>query len=239
LESVRFKSVFIPNGLYIVNQGINVTTVNHIVGESRSRVAVSFQSDGDYLLINSSSCYLENFGVIRGGDTSENRGSIYITSNLVTVENCLVSQSLEDAFEYNSNGDYVEFINCVVIFGAGIGFHGNSTVNTSSLTNCKAIGCVSSGFAECYNLSSCVVDGYNQTISGFLSCYNISASLAYDCATNGFSNSSMISACRVDGNSNTTYGFSACSYISSSYVSGADNTSINCGKYDSESTNLP
>jgi len=218
LENTTYKSVFIPDGTYSVNEVINVpANIKHIVGESNSTI-IQFAADGDYLSIEGPNCHLEELRFTGGGATSPSRGAVYIDASYATIENCRSVNSLSNGFQYSSNADYVSFVNCVARNAGSEGFSGSILVLTSRLTNCSAYNCTTNGFASCRNLSSCVVDGDNTTPNGFWGCVTISACQAYYTTFSGYFSCYYLSACVIDGESTTNYGFHTCHNLSSCHV---------------------
>ena len=224
LESTTYTSVFIPDGTYSVSEVINVpANIKHIVGESNSTI-IQFAAEGDYLSIEGPNCHLEELRFTGGGSTSLFRGAVYIDNSYTTIENCRSVDSLNHGFEYSSNADYVSFINCAVRNAADNGFEGSKLVLTSRLTNCSAYNCSSIGFTSCRNLSSCVVDGNNTTVTGFWGCLVLSACQAYNARFDGFGVCSYLSACVVNGKTHTDYGFYTCHNLSSCHVENLSGT---------------
>jgi len=221
LESITYRSVFIPAGTYIVNEAIDVENVQLILGAGVGNTIISFTTDGDYLGIGSNFCKVEGIYFLKGGDTTNNYGTVYITADYVTIENCRSYLALEDAFEYPITTNFVSFIDCFASSAARDGFQGISSVNSSRLVNCVAFGCGNSGFNQCNNISNGYVDGDNTSNYGFLSCNRISSSYVRDVTSIGFYRSDRISGCEVDGAGNTLTGFHTGYNISATRV-------INC-----------
>lgn len=101
---------------------------------------IRFSGDGYYLSISGPNTHVEGIRVDGGGDTSSNRGNIYINGSYITLENCRSVDSLDAGIHYSSYAEYVSLVNCVAR-NATFGFKGTSSVQTSRLTNCSAYSC--------------------------------------------------------------------------------------------------
>jgi len=239
LESTTYTSVFIPDGTYSVSEVINVpANIKHIVGESNSTI-IQFAAEGDYLSIEGPNCHLEELRFTGGGSTSPSRGAIYIDNSYATIENCRSVASLSYGFQYSINAKNISFINCLTRNAASTGFFGDTLVLTSRLTNCSAYNCSSYGFNSCRNLSSCVVNGNNNTTGGFLNCFTLSACQAYYTTSSGYSSCRYLSACVVYGESITDYGFKGCHNLSSCHaedLSGTEAPYVDCTHYSLAAT---
>ncbi len=211
------NSVYIPAGTYNVNEVINVPlNIKRIVGESNS-VVIQFSGDGLYLSISGPNTHVSGIRVDGGGDTSSNRGNIYLNGDYITLENCRSVDSLDAGINYSSYAEYVSLVNCVVR-NATIGFKGTDSIKTSRLTNCSAYACSTYGFYACHNLSSCVADGNGTGAYGFLGCDCLAACRVVNVTSFAFSACNYISSCMVDGEGNALRGFNSCSNLSSCHV---------------------
>ena len=97
--------------------------------------------------------------------------------------------------------------------------------DTSTLTDCVAIGIGSTAFDGCDNLTGCLVDGNGATVNGFYSCNQVSSCRVWDC-THGINNCDRVSAC--DSRNNSDKGFLNCNYLSACYAFGNGTNWSNC-----------
>ncbi len=219
LENPGTRSVFIPAGIYSVPRTIDANA-SRIVGESEYWTIIDFGSgaDGNYLrLIQPYSC-MEHIRVKGGGSRALGRGNIHVDGLYTTVRDCWAENATSHGFSYDSGADFVSLINCTAWNCQSAGFKGSTSVHTSRLSNCVAWNCREYGFLNCKNLSSCMVDGNNQTVRGFDGCEQVSACSAYDCTEGGFEYCQQLSACVVKGNGHTQHGFVLCIGVSACYA---------------------
>ena len=99
LESDTYRSVFIPSGTYSVSEVITVDNVRKIVGEEQRGTVITF-SAGSYLDIFEEYCKVEGIRLV-GGGIAGSRGSLYVRSNYVTIENCFSYASDGHGFQYH------------------------------------------------------------------------------------------------------------------------------------------
>lgn len=233
LESDTYKSVFIPNGSYSVSEIVDLDNVKYVVGESNG-AEISFTGEGYYLYVTSSESRLDNFRLSAGGDSSPNLGSIHVDADNVSLSNIRSVASYGSGFSCSDTTDNVSFVNCVGRTAGNSGFAGNVNDKLARYTNCLAKNCADYGFSSCRNLSSCTVDGDNNTVTGFILCQNLSACTALDCTGAGFGLCFYLSACTADGASDN--GFSICSNLSSCYATGFTGSGYtSCSKLDADS----
>jgi len=218
LQSDSYRSVFVPSGIYLVNQIINVDHVRQITGEDAYGSLITFPGELYYLSLEENYCHVEKIRIFGGGSVVGATGAFHVAATNVTLRECRSDQSDGLAFAYTAAADYASFIDCIADGAVHSGFVGPAAVEpTARFFNCAARLCEFYGFLRCYNLSSCYAFGNGVTDYGFGECYNLSSCTAVQCATAGFFESFGLSACRVEGRNSD--GFDGCDNISASHAS--------------------
>jgi len=222
LESATYRSVFIPNGTYTVNELITVENVRMIVGESKRSTVIQFAAS-NYMLVNEDYCQIENIQ-FQHEDANPFAGPlVWINAGAewAVVQNCRFDGNNNAMYglQYSSTSNWVQVLNCYAV-ECDIGFLGSVDAVGPVFSNCQANAC-GIGFANCENLSSCEVVGNSAVDIGFSVCRRLVACKTQSVAA-GFDGCLYLSACTADGQTwGSDAGFRGCSYISSSAVSNA------------------
>ena len=196
LESDAYISVFVPGGTYDVSQTINVDHVTRITGEFNF-TTINFTNSAACLSIEKGNCLVERIRCQGGG--SGGASFLINGADRVTLRDCRALDSAGDAFKFDSESDYLSFINCLSRNpGGGDGFRGDLDAKGTRLLDCTAIGGWGWGFLYCRNLTGCITDGLGDSNGGFFECENLAGCFAYNSGSGcGFSSCDMVSACRA------------------------------------------
>lgn len=255
LESDTYRSVFVPNGTYYVNELITVDNVRLIAGESKRSTVIQFAAS-NYMLVNEDYCQIEKIQFEHEGSNPFAGPLVWINGGCewVVVQNCRFDGNNFAMYglQYSSTSHWIQVLNCYAV-DCDIGFLGSLDAQAPVFSNCQANGC-GIGFSGCENLSSCEALGSSSTDVGFSTCRRL-ASCKTESVVAGFSDCLYLSACTVDGNawgsdagyrgcsyisscavSNATWGFQTCTHISSSAALVCSSSWVNCSNRDSDST---
>jgi hypothetical protein len=255
LESGTYRSVFVPNGTYYVNQLITVDNVRLIVGESKRSTVIQFMGN-NYMLVNEDYCQIENIQFEHEDSNPFAGPLVWINAGTewAVVQNCRFDGSSNAMYglQYSSTSNWIQVLNCYAV-NCDIGFLGSVDAQGPVFSNCQANAC-GMGFAGCENLSSCEVVGNSSLDIGFSGCRRL-VSCKTQAVGSGFDSCLYLSACTADGQtwgsdagyrgcsyisscavSNATWGFQTCTHISSSAALVCTSSWVNCNNRDSEST---